>query len=54
MLDSLLQMEIAYNLLKSENDLDGNMDILDKHYNKLNCKIEVNLEKYFNFIFFSY
>lgn len=41
MLDSLLQMEIAYSLLKSKGDWDDNMDIFDKHYRKLNCKIEV-------------
>lgn len=40
MLDNLLEIEIAYNLLKSGAD-DSSMDPIDSHYQKLNCKIEV-------------
>lgn len=39
MLDSLLEIEIAYNLLKGTEDTDENP--VDSHYNKLNANIEV-------------
>jgi hypothetical protein len=40
MLDNLLEIEIAYNLLKSGSD-DSTMDPIDSHYQKLNCKMDV-------------
>lgn len=42
MLDSLSEIEIAYNLLKSEDaEEDKNADPIDKHYRKLKTKMEV-------------
>ncbi|XP_042855321.1 poly [ADP-ribose] polymerase 1-like isoform X2 [Penaeus japonicus] len=42
MLDNLSEIEVAYNLLKSEgDDEDKDADPIDKHYRKLNTKIEV-------------
>ncbi|KAI1712161.1 poly(ADP-ribose) polymerase catalytic domain-containing protein [Ditylenchus destructor] len=46
MLDNLLEMEIAYNIIKSEASemTDPKKDMFDIHYEKLNCNMEV-LEK---------
>ncbi|XP_069975958.1 poly [ADP-ribose] polymerase 1-like [Penaeus vannamei] len=41
MLDNLSEIEVAYNLLKSEGDEDKDADPIDKHYRKLNTKIDV-------------
>lgn len=44
MLDNLLEIEIAYNIIKMENDeIDaGNrLDPIDLHYEKLNCLMEI-------------
>jgi poly [ADP-ribose] polymerase len=41
MLDSLMEIEIAYNLLKTKSDADGDMHPLDAHYAKLNTHVEV-------------
>ncbi|KAL7079628.1 hypothetical protein ACQ4LE_001093 [Meloidogyne hapla] len=44
MLDSLLDIEIAYNILKTDQDEmeeNGTKDIFDLHYSKLNCCMEV-------------
>uniref|UniRef100_A0A915LW22 Poly [ADP-ribose] polymerase n=1 Tax=Meloidogyne javanica TaxID=6303 RepID=A0A915LW22_MELJA len=44
MLDSLLDIEIAYNILKTDqNEIEenGTKDIFDLHYSKLNCCMEV-------------
>jgi len=44
MLDSLLDIEIAYNILKTDqNEMEenGTKDIFDLHYSKLNCCMEV-------------
>uniref|UniRef100_A0A183BU97 Poly [ADP-ribose] polymerase n=1 Tax=Globodera pallida TaxID=36090 RepID=A0A183BU97_GLOPA len=41
MLDNLLAIEIAYNLLKSEEKDAGVKDAFDLRYEKLNCKMEV-------------
>ena len=40
MLESLLDIEVAYSLLKSGDQADGK-DLIDSHYDKLNTKIEV-------------
>ncbi|XP_019618728.1 PREDICTED: poly [ADP-ribose] polymerase 1-like isoform X2 [Branchiostoma belcheri] len=40
MLDNLLEIEVAYNLLKSGDDGEGK-DPIDAHYEKLKCKMEV-------------
>jgi poly [ADP-ribose] polymerase len=39
MLDNLLEIEVAYSLLKSGNETGE--DPIDAHYKKLNCAIEV-------------
>jgi hypothetical protein len=39
MLNNLLDIEIAYNLLKDSSD--GSDDPIDQHYKKLKCEIEV-------------
>lgn len=39
MLESLLELEIAYSLLKSEKDGDGSVHPVDLHYEKLNAEI---------------
>lgn len=39
MLENLLDIEIAYNMLKTDDD--GAKDPLDMHYEKLKTKIEV-------------
>ncbi|XP_037803943.1 poly [ADP-ribose] polymerase 1-like [Penaeus monodon] len=41
MLDNLSEIEVVYNLLKSEGNEDKDTDPIDKHYGKLNTKIEV-------------
>jgi hypothetical protein len=41
MLDSLMEIEIAYKLLKTTSVADGDMHPLDAHYAKLNTHIEV-------------
>ncbi|KAL3086629.1 hypothetical protein niasHT_037755 [Heterodera trifolii] len=41
MLDNLLEIEIAYNLLKSEEKEPKDKDAFDLHYEKLNCKMEI-------------
>jgi len=49
MLDSLLDIEIAYNILKTDqNEIEenGTKDIFDLHYSKLNCCMEVFLLKF--------
>jgi len=41
MLDSLMEIEIAYNMLKTKSDAEGDVHPLDAHYTKLNTHIEV-------------
>lgn len=41
MLDNLSEIEVAYNLLKSEDDEDKGADPIDKHYRKLKTNIAV-------------
>lgn len=41
MLDNLSEIEIAYSLLKSEDNEDKGADPIDKHYRKLKTKVEV-------------
>jgi poly [ADP-ribose] polymerase len=41
MLDSLLEIEIAYTMLKTKSDGDKSVHPLDAHYAKLNTHIEV-------------
>ncbi|KAK8406811.1 hypothetical protein O3P69_007397 [Scylla paramamosain] len=41
MLDNLSEIEIAYSLLKSEDDGDKGADPIDKHYRKLKTKVDV-------------
>ena len=43
MLDSLLEIEIAYNILKSDyEELDSDQkDAFDLHYERLKCSMEV-------------
>lgn len=41
MLESLLKMETAYNLLKEEKDDGDDIHPIDKHYTKLNTHIDV-------------
>ena len=43
MVDSLLEIEVAYNLLQSDGDDEGK-DPIDSHFKKLNTRMEV-LEK---------
>lgn len=44
MLDNLLEIEIAYSLLKSDVG-DGSKDPLDVHYENLKCHLEVRMER---------
>ena len=39
MLNNLLEIEIAYNIIKTDSSAD--MDPIDQHYKKLNCEMEV-------------
>ncbi|KIH43053.1 hypothetical protein ANCDUO_26952 [Ancylostoma duodenale] len=42
MLDSLLEIQIAYEVIKDEGlNADGERDPVDVHYEKLKCKMEV-------------
>ena len=41
MLDSLMEIEIAYSMLKTKSDTEGGVHPLDAHYAKLNTHIEV-------------
>ena len=41
MLDSLMEIEIAYSMLKTKSDAEGDVHPLDAHYAKLNAHIEV-------------
>jgi poly [ADP-ribose] polymerase len=41
MLDSLLEIEIAYTMLNAKSDVDKGVHPLDAHYAKLNTHIEV-------------
>nr|XP_045597735.1 poly [ADP-ribose] polymerase 1-like isoform X1 [Procambarus clarkii] len=41
MLDNLSEIEVAYNLLTSEDDGDKDADPIDKHYHKLKTKMDV-------------
>jgi len=41
MLDSLMEIEIAYSMLKTKSDSEGDVHPLDAHYAKLNTHIEV-------------
>lgn len=41
MLDNLSEIEVAYNLLKSEDDEDKGADPIDKHYRKLKTNVAV-------------
>lgn len=41
MLDSLLEIEIAYSMLKTKSDAEGDVHPLDAHYAKLNTNIEI-------------
>jgi poly [ADP-ribose] polymerase len=45
MLDSLMEIEIAYNMLKTKSEADNDVHPLDAHYAKLNAHIEVLDEK---------
>lgn len=40
MLDNLLEIEVAYSLLKTDSG-DGSKDPLDSHYENLKCHLEV-------------
>ena len=41
MLDNLLEIEVAYNLITSGNDDKGGKDPIDAHYEKLKTKVSV-------------
>lgn len=41
MLDNLSEIELAYSLLKSEDEEDKGADPIDKHYRKLKTKVDV-------------
>jgi hypothetical protein len=41
MLDSLMEIEIAYSMLQTKSDAEGDVHPLDAHYAKLNTHIEV-------------
>lgn len=41
MLDNLSEIEIAYSLMKSDDDEDKGADPIDKHYRKLKTKVDV-------------
>jgi len=41
MLDSLLEIEVAYNLLQTNDENENNLDPIDAHFRKLNTKMEV-------------
>lgn len=43
MLDNLKEIEIAYSIIKSEDKelAEGKMDVIDLHYEKLKCNMEV-------------
>lgn len=41
MLDDLLEMEIAMNIIKQEESENDEKDPFDKHYEKLHCAMEV-------------
>jgi poly [ADP-ribose] polymerase 1 len=41
MLNSLLDIEIAYNILKTDGDSSNEDDPIDIHYKKLNCEMSV-------------
>ncbi len=41
MVDSLLEIEVAYNLLQSEDGADSGKDPIDAHFEKLRTKMEV-------------
>lgn len=41
MLDSLMEIEIAYSMLKTKSDTEGDVHPLDAHYAKLNTHIEI-------------
>ena len=41
MLDNLLEIEVAYNLITSGNDDKGGKDPIDSHYEKLKTKVSV-------------
>ena len=44
MLDNLLEIEVAYNLMKGESGpAAGGKDPIDVHYGKLNTKMEVRI-----------
>ncbi|VDK61567.1 unnamed protein product [Gongylonema pulchrum] len=45
MLDELLELEIAYSILKTDNDADRKRDPIDVHYEKLHAQLEVVDEK---------
>jgi len=41
MLDNLLEIEVAYNLLQSTDENANNLDPIEAHYKKLKTKMEV-------------
>lgn len=41
MLDELLEIEIAYNILKTDSMSDAQRDPIDVHYEKLHARMEV-------------
>lgn len=43
MLDELLELEIAYGILKTDDDRDRKRDPVDVHYEKLHAQLEVDL-----------
>lgn len=41
MLDSLLEIEIAFNILKTDYEQIDGKDVFDMHYEQLKCSMEV-------------
>ena len=44
MLESLLEIEIAYSMMKADVDCDGTKDPLDSHYEQLKCAMQVRCQ----------
>ena len=41
MMDNLLEIEVAYSILKNSGNADSGDDPIDVHYKKLDCQVEV-------------
>lgn len=57
MLDSLLELEIAYKLIKQEEEAeteDSKIDPFDRYYSSLNCQIEVCFRLILQFNLFTF